>query len=208
MKRGGVIIGSAVAAGALCVVARTRQLHWGASPDEVTAGLPGDEFIGRPDLVATRAITIEARASDVWPWIAQIGQGRGGFYSYDVLENIAGCDVRSANHVVADWQTIDVGDELRLHPEVGLSVVRVDPGRALVARGGVPVGRTAPPFDFTWAFVVVDADEGTTRLIVRERFRYTRPWACLVVEPVEAASFVMTKKMLRGIRQRVERANA
>src|SRR6185312_5595562 len=103
---------------------------------------------------ATRAIAISAPADVVWPWIAQLGQGRGGFYSYDFLENLVGCDIHSAERVVAEWQSIDVGDAVHLHPEVGLIVAVLDPGRALVLRGAVSIGRMPPPYDFTWAFVL------------------------------------------------------
>jgi hypothetical protein len=79
-------------------------------------------------------------------------------------------------------------------------------GRSLVLRGRIPMGNTAPPYDFTWAFVLEDGPEGTTRLLVRERYANTRPWARLLVEPVEAVSFVMSHRMLRGIRNRAEHA--
>ena len=70
--------------------------------------------------------------------------GAGGFYSYDLLENLVGCDIQSAERVVPEWQSIEVGDEVHLHPEVGLIVAVVEPGRALVLLGGVPIGRTPP----------------------------------------------------------------
>jgi hypothetical protein len=76
--------------------ARPRHLRWGASGQECDASLPGDDLIVTPDLTATRAITVRASADQVWPWVAQLGQGRGGFYSYDFLENLAGCDIHSA----------------------------------------------------------------------------------------------------------------
>ena len=183
---------------------RSRQLRWGATDDEVAAALPGDDLLGGADLTATRAITVDRRPDDVWPWIAQLGQGRGGLYSYDFLENPVGCDMHSADRVVAEWQDVAVGGKLRLHPEVALDVVVVDPGQALVVRGGVPMGDTPPPYDFTWAFVVRERPDGTTRLLVRERYLYTRWWSGLLVEPVEIVSFVMSQKMLRGIRQRAE----
>ena len=157
--------------------------------------------------MATRAITVLAPGRKrVWPWIAQIGQGRGGLYSYDFLENLVGCDMHSADHIVAEWQDVKVGDELRLHPEVPLTVVDVEPGRYLVVRGGVPMGDTPPPYEFTWAFVVREQDDGATRLLVRERYDYTRTRAPFLVEPVEAVSFFMSQKMLRGIRDRAERS--
>jgi hypothetical protein len=181
-------------------------LRWGATDGELKVALLGDELVPDADLTATRAVTVRAGADGVWPWIAQLGQGRGGFYSYDVLENLVGCDIHSAERVVPEWQSIDVGDAVHLHPEVGLIVAVVEPGRALVLRGGVPMGRTPPPYDFTWAFVLRDQADGTTRLVVRERYGYSRRWACLLVEPAELISFVMSQRMLRGIKQRAERA--
>jgi len=189
---------------AYILVARPRQLRWGASAQECEASLPGDDLITSPDLVATRAVTVRTSVGRVWPWIAQMGQGRGGFYSYDFVENLAGCDIHSADRIVAEWQDIKIGDEIKLAPAVGLEVTALEPGRSLVLRGGAPMGNTPPPYDFTWAWVLRDEPGGTARLLVRERYAYTRPWARFLVEPVEAVSFVMTDKMLRGIRDRAE----
>jgi hypothetical protein len=166
--------------------------------------LPGDELMPRADLTATRAVSIQADSDAVWPWIAQLGQGRGGFYSYDFLENIAGCDIRSADRIVPEWQDVNAGDEIKLHPKVSLQIASLEPGRSLVIRGAVPMGNTTPPYDFTWAFVLREQSDSTTRLLVRERYGYTRWWAPLLVEPVEAVSFLMSQKMLRGIRARAE----
>ncbi|MDP9464585.1 MAG: hypothetical protein M3P52_08180, partial [Actinomycetota bacterium] len=134
--------GAAVCAG----IARRRQLRWGATDAEVAVDLPGDNLLPRADLSSTRAITIAAPLVDVWPWIAQMGQGRGGLYSYDFLENLAGCDIHSADRIVDEWQDVAVGDPFRLHPDVALQVRVVDPGHALVVQGGVPMGDTAPPY--------------------------------------------------------------
>ncbi len=195
------------AAAAYVLLVRPRHLRWGATEEEFDGYLPGDDLIPNPDLTATRAITVRASADRVWPWIAQLGQGRGGFYSYDFLENLVGCDIHSADHIVRDWQDIGVGSQVKLHPEVALEVASLEPGRSLVVRGGVPMGNTPPPYDFTWAFVLLERPDGTTRLLVRERYVYTRGWAPLLVEPVEAVSFVMSQKMLRGIRDRAERSD-
>jgi hypothetical protein len=157
-----------------------------------------------PNLTATRGITIRCPAAGVWPWIAQLGQGHGGFYSYDVLENLVGCDIHSADRVIPEWQAVRAGDQVRLHPEVGLAVALVDSGHALVLRGGVPMGNTPPPYDFTWAFVLQEQSDDAARLLVRERYRYSKWWAPLPVEPVELLSFVMSQKMLRGIKRRAE----
>jgi hypothetical protein len=201
-----IVIGVAVSAGVALL--RARSLRWGATDDEVDMGLPGDELVPRADLTATRAVTVRAGAIDgVWPWIAQLGQGRGGFYSYDFLENLVGCDIHSADRIVPEWQRIEVGAQVNLAPEVGLIAAIVEPGRALVLRGAIPTGG-APPYDFTWAFVLRGQSDGTTRLLVRERYGYSRRWAPFLVEPVELISFVMSLRMLRGIKLRAERAVA
>ena len=200
---GAAVIGTAVAGYILLV--RRWQLRWGATDEECDAILAGNDLIPNPDLTATRAITVQAPAERVWPWIAQLGQGRGGFYSYDTLENLVGCDIHSADQIVPEWQDINVGDQVKLHPEVGLEVAVVEPGRALVLRGGVPMGAVPPPYDFTWAFVLREQPDGTTRLLVRERYAYTQPGAGFLVEPVAVVAFVMSQRMLRGIRDRAER---
>jgi hypothetical protein len=196
-----VAVGGVAATGVALL--RARSLRWGATDEELNIALPGDELVTDADLTATRAVTVDSDAKGVWPWIAQLGQGRGGFYSYDFLENLVGLDIHSADRIVLEWQGIDIGDEVRFHPEGGMTAAVVEPGRALVLRGGMP---GTPPFDFAWAFVVREQPDGTTRLVVRERYRYLRWWARLLVEPVEFISFVMSKRMLRGIKERAERA--
>jgi hypothetical protein len=107
------------AAAAYLLAVRSQQLRWGATGEERAATLAGDDLMANPDLTATRAITVHAAADQVWPWIAQLGQGRGGFYSYDALENLVGCNIHSADQIVPEWQAINVGDQVKLHPEVG-----------------------------------------------------------------------------------------
>jgi hypothetical protein len=189
---------------ALAFVGRSRLRRWGATDEEIAAAQPGDELIGDANVTATRAITIRRSPDVVWPWIAQLGQGRGGFYSYDFLENLVGCDIHSADRVVPEWQQLEVGDEVRLAPTAGLRVAILEPGRALVLQGSLPIARR-PPFDSTWAFVLCEQPDGTTRLLSRERYGYRRWWAPFVVEPTQAISFVMSRKMLLGIRKRAER---
>jgi hypothetical protein len=194
-------IGTAIAVAALL---RRRYLRWGATDDEVSVALPGDELVSSPGLTATRGVTIRASPDSVWPWIAQLGQGRGGFYSYDFLENLVGCDIHSADRIVPEWQRVETGAQVKLAPEVALTVALVEPQRALVLRGGIPMGRMPTPYDFTWAFVLRAGPGGSTRLVVRERYGYLRRWAPLVVEPAELISFVMSQRMLRTIRSRAE----
>lgn len=195
-----------VSIAALALIGRSRLLGWGATDEEIAAVQPGDELIADADVTATRAITIRRSPDVVWPWIAQLGQGRGGFYSYDFLENVVGCDIHSADRIVPEWQQLQVGDEVRLAPAVALKAAIVEPGRALVLEGALPLAK-APPFDSTWAFILCEQPDGSTRLLSRERYGYKRWWAPFVVEPTQAASFVMSRKMLLGIRDRVERGS-
>ena len=118
--RGAIAVGGAVAA--YILIARPRHLRWGATDAEANESVPGDDLIANADLTATRAITIRVSAGQVWPWIAQLGQERGGFYSYDWLENLARCDIHNADRIVPEWQDVVVGDEVRLAPEVSLVV--------------------------------------------------------------------------------------
>ena len=171
----------------------------------VSAELPGDALITFPDLVTTRSITIHAEIPEVWPWIAQIGQGRGGLYSYDRLENLLGCDIHSADRIHPEWQHVEIGDEVRLAPEMALTVAVADLPRALVLRSGkVPMGALGSPFDFTWAFTLHPVPGGGTRLIVRERYAYRCWWAAVLVRPTSVVSAVMSRRMLHGIRDRAE----
>ena len=183
-------------------------MQWGSTSRELGQELPGDSILAGADLVATRTIGIKAPVSAVWPWLAQMGQGRGGLYSYDWLENLVGCQMHSANRIVAQWQELSEGDDFRLHPEVALRVEQVDPPYALVVRGGVPASGSSDegvaPYDFTWAFVLQPEEDNQSRLVVRERYRYLTKWAPLLVEPVAAVSFIMTRKMMSGIRERAE----
>jgi hypothetical protein len=169
----------------------------------VARRLPGDEIVPRPRKWSTRAITIAAPAEAVWPWLAQIGQGRGGLYSYDWLENLAGCDIHSANRVIPEYQALRVGDTVRLGPEgyPAYQVEAIEPGHALILGGNDPeMGM------HSWAFVLEPIDEPTTRLIVRSRDDYPPTLANVVLWRLitEPAHFMMERKMLLGIKRRAE----
>lgn len=182
---------------------RPRQIRWGATDAEVMRPLPGDAIVPRPRNWSTRAITIAAPAASVWPWLAQIGQGRGGLYSYDWLENLAGCDIHSTNRIIPELQYLEIGDVIRLGPEgyPAYPVAAVEPGRALVLGGDDPeLGA------HSWAFVLDPVDEQTTRLIVRSRGDYPPTLANFMIWRVltEPLHFVMERKMLLGVKQRAE----
>ena len=127
----GVAAASVLAGYAFAV--RPWHLRWGATADEQNERLPGDEVVPNAEHQATHAITIDASVADVWQWLVQIGQSRGGFYSYTWLENLVGCDMHNADRVVPEWQNIRVGDVVWLHPEFPpLSVIVVEPFKAIV----------------------------------------------------------------------------
>ena len=199
-----VAVAAVVGAAAL----RHRWLNWGATIEERNTALPGDALLTTSNLTTTRAIAIESTAEHIWPWLVQLGQGSGGFYTYDRLENLVRIDIHSAETIVAEWQQLAVGCTVHLAPAVALTVAELDRPVALVLRGAVPLGRSRPPYDFTWAFVLQPRGLRTTRLVIRERYEYHRRWAGLIVQPAELISCLMTRGMLKGIKRRVERMNA
>jgi hypothetical protein len=189
--------------------------RWGATPAEAEQALPGDELVPIPLLGYTRAITIPAPAEQVWPWVVQLGQGRGGFYSYDGLENLARCDIHSADRILPEHQHPQIGDLVRLGPKgyPCFAMTAIDPGRALVLISADPQTEQAVVYQAgaekafsiaTWQFVLQPLDENTTRLVVRQRLAYSpeMKWVWRLTEPV---GFVMERKMLLGIRQRAEK---
>src|SRR5512136_2918459 len=140
---------------------RRWRLRWGATEAEVQMTLPGDELVPQPKWSYTQAITIHATAEQVWPWLAQMGQGRGGFYSYEGLENLAGCDIHNADRILPEFQAVKIGDGIKLAPQMpGFPVVIVEPNRALVLHGdtrlgSVPVPASSAKGDYyctTWGF--------------------------------------------------------
>ena len=196
-------------------VLRVRYNRWGATDDEVEASMPGDELVTTPRLGYTRAITIAAPPDRVWPWLVQVGQGRGGLYSFDGLENLVGCDIHSASRVMADCQQLAVGDLIRLGP-AGYPCFRVDqvaPGASLVLVGADPrPPHLAAPADSsagiaTWQWQLRPTADGRgTRLLSRQRLSYPpTPGMGVMWHLVEPVGFVMERQMLLGIKQRVER---
>lgn len=185
---------------------------WGTSPAEELATYPGDEIIATPQTVSTRAITVNAPASVVWKWLVQIGQGRGGFYSFDLLENLFGLDIHSVNEIIPDLQTLEVGDVIHLAPEnPQLKVVELKPNYALVLRAlnakieAFPSPKSSKYYDMTWAFILQPVDEYQTRFVIRGR-GFARPLPMrlmnLALEPI---TFTMEWKMLRGVKSRAEK---
>jgi hypothetical protein len=194
---------------------RVWYLRWGATDGEVGGGLPGDELIARPVADMTRAVTVHASPAAVWSWLVQLGQGRGGLFSYDWLENLAGLDIHTLDRIVPELQTIEVGELIALGPgpNNGLLVSDVQRERALVLRRcdgdhGGPVNQAGSSYvDLSWAFVLIPVDANTTRLV--SRFRLAAKPRILVALAyallMEFPHFVMERKMLLGIARRAER---
>jgi hypothetical protein len=192
---------AAVTGAALLYRKLLRQpiLTWGATQEEATARLPGDELLEDAAGVATRAITIDAPASAVWPWIAQMGPSpRGGAYTYDWIENLLGLNMHSADSVLPEYQ----------HPKVGegfgygankMSFKIVEPEHVLASQSA--------DGNWVWSFIL-DERDGRTRLISRNRFRLPRLLNRIGMIPMEPGSLVMERKMLHGIKQRAEKLAA
>lgn len=206
---GAGLTGAAALVGYVSLI-RPWHLKWGATRQEAQEPLPGDEVLPNPEQEATHAITINASASDVWPWLVQIGQNKGGFYSYSWLENMVGCNIHNANRVVAEWQTLRVGDVVWLHPKAPpLPVILVEPQQAIVLGGIAEVddGDSTNAAGGTWGMYLKEIDATTTRLIIRVRWARERglvSWLSnyAVLEP---AHFIMERKMMLNIKKRAER---
>jgi hypothetical protein len=186
---------------------------WGAAGPEEQAMLPGDRIVPNPKRSSTRAVTIEAAPAAVWPWLVQLGQGRGGLYSYDWLENMLGCGVHSADTILPEHQQLSPGDRVRLvrpgySVDLCLEVAEVKPGEALVLRSpGEPADAAQSSLPWaSWAFVLHPLTQGRTRLLVRWRSdfadspgsRFWNDWG------IELPHFLMERKMMLGIKERAE----
>jgi hypothetical protein len=192
---------AATAGGALLYRKFLRQpiLTWGATAEEAAARLPGDELLEDADGVATRAVTIDAPRSAVWPWIAQMGPSpRGGAYTYDWIENLLGLNMHSADRVLPDYQHPQVGDGFGYGTnKMRFKIVEAEHVLATQSADG----------NWVWTFVLEERD-GRTRLISRNRFRLPTLKDKIGMIPMEPGSLIMERKMLYGIKQRAERLAA
>lgn len=167
------------------------QHRWGATDDEVRRAMPGDYLI-LDAATTTRAISIKAPTEEVWPWLVQLGYGRGGWYSYDWIDNDG---QPSADHIIPELQQLQVGDQILMLPDMGPRVREVGPNRYLVAgdqKGG------------TWCLALYPA-EGGCRLVSRWRVDWPlTPATAFWILLSDPGAFIMERKMLKGIRSRSE----
>lgn len=189
---------------------RKDRGHWGVSEDVANRSYPGDELVAAPDSRWTHGIEIEAPAEDVWPWIRQLGADRGGFYSYQWLENVAGCQLRNAEALHAEW-TIAEGDLVRLHPKAPpLRVARCERGSFFVLHAPADTEARAagkPWAEVSWLFYLEPLGTGRCRLVSRYRCATSDDLATRMrfgptfIEPV---GFAMDRRMLLGVKSRAE----
>lgn len=171
-------------------------LRWGATNEEVARAMPGDlDHIGW-----TRAITIDATPEQIWPWLVQWGQGRGGWYSYDWLENVFGFDIHTADQILPEFQNLAVGDPICVAPDFCTNHVTVLEQNQWLSwqakdEDGNPV--------WTFTFGLFPVNEAQTRLVVRESFRSDVVPAAAVFA-LEIPDVVMEQKALHTVKERAE----
>lgn len=198
-----------------------RRRKWGSTENELRRSWSSDDLVPHPKGEYMHAVTINAPAAAVWPWIIQIGQGRGGFYSYEFLENLIGCKMCNANEIISELQHLKVGDSIPMHPTMGspYKVAAIDPGRMLVLliREDTKTRKTFELSDkmpvkyqnMSWLFFLDEHDDGTTRLISRSRNDWNKSLGnTLFFGVFGPITLEMDRKMLLGIKQRVETTGA
>ena len=208
-------LAGAAAAALYAFVIRPWHLRWGTNEQEISQNLPGDKYVPYPQLRATHAVTIYAAPDDVWPWIVQIGQGRGGFYSYEWIENLMRLDIHSASRILPEYQQLKVGDQIPLAADgFSIPVAILDSEKALVLHGDsrsarpgeAPVLRKGDYLCVSWGFYLSEQPHGTSRLVER----FLAEWNCALHNTLfyrlflEPGAFLMERKMLLGIKERAE----
>jgi hypothetical protein len=177
--------------------------QWGSTPDERARVMPGDAVIAHPNHVETQALTVDAPAAEIWPWLVQIGSKRGGLYSYDRLDRLFGFLERpSATRILPEFQQLAVGDQIEWGRDY-LTVAAVEPNRALV------LSYSGHGMEWVWQFGLYPLDQEHTRLVSRgSEYTPTTAVFWLFMRIMEPASFVMTSKMLLNVKKRAEQLHA
>jgi hypothetical protein len=175
--------------------------QWGATSSDLARVMAGDSLLADPTYSGTMAVTVNARPEHIWPWLVQIGYQRGGLYSYDWLDRLFGyLDRPSATRILPEFQHLAVGDRIPLGQGPSWPVAVLEPNRALV----LDMRNMMGGLDWVWQFGLYPIDEKRTRLISRSRVRAQTMWARLLTHAIEPAGFIMTRRMLLGLKQRAE----
>jgi hypothetical protein len=178
--------------------------RWGATSSDLARVMAGDALLVNPTYSGTTAITINASPEHIWPWLVQIGYQRGGLYSYDWLDCLFGyLDRPSATRILPEFQHLAVGERIPLGRGPSWPVAVVEANRELVLDM-----RNLGGFDWVWQFGLYPVDENRTRLVSRSRVRTKTVWARLGTYVIEPAGFLMTRRMLLGVKQRAEALRA
>ena len=179
---------------------RRWMARWGTTPSDLTRVMAGDSLIVDPTYSGTMAVIVNARPEHIWPWLVQMGYQRGGLYSYDWLDRLFGfLDRPSATRILPEFQHLAVGDTIPLGQGPGWPVAAIEPRRALVLDM-----RNTGGIDWVWQFGLYPVDETRTVLVSRSRVHARTAWAWLLTSAIEPAGFVMTRRMLLGLKQRAE----
>jgi hypothetical protein len=174
--------------------------RWGTTPSDLTRVMAGDGLLDRSTYSGTTAVVVDAAPEQIWPWLVQIGYQRGGLYSYDWLDRLFGyLDRPSATRILPEFQHLAVGDHIPLGRGPSWPVAVLEPNRALVLDM-----RNLGGFDWVWQFGLYPVDQNRTRLVSRSRVCTKTVWARLATYAIEPAGFVMTRRMLLGLKQRAE----
>lgn len=201
LRRAGLFVAlpSAALAGWAAFV-RPWMRRWGATAEELDRPMPGDELIPNPRYRSTRAITIRARPDEIWPWLVQMGNGRGGLYSVDLLDQLLGViEAPSAERVLPEWQELRPGDVIPIGGTSGWPVHALERERSLVLR--IEQGEAL----VTQAWGLYPVDPETTRLVLRVRGAVSPGLrSAALVAVIEPQELVMVRAQLMGIRRRAE----
>lgn len=197
-------VAAAAVYGAIAVVSWPVHRAWGSDPNEHVIALPGDDAERNRFLEIQHAVTIDARPEQVWPWLMQLGQDRGGFYSYDWLERAFGVEIRNATAIKPEWQSRQAGDRVNatqpnylggvFGERPGWTVMHLEANRAMVLR-------------YWGAFVLEPTADGKTRFIIRTKVGDTHmpAWmAALDMMAFEMPHFIMERKMMLRIKSLAE----
>ena len=175
---------------------RPQELRWGATDAEVARAMPGDQIQRQPIFNATRAVTIDARPEQIWPWLVQIGYRRAGWYGYDWIDNDG---ISSADRIIPALQRLTVGDEMPIWKGITWKVVAVEPNRSLVWESAS--GRDS----IVLALYPLDASH--TRLVWRIHnapYDWTSPSVLLPQLFSDFADVIAVRQNLLGIQARAE----